>query len=483
MLGWSVELPQDLALLLEPAAVLAIAFVSFTQGWRDELEVADAARLAGLQVFVVAAHTCRCLGLTGAGAALGLLVQALLVARNSLGLRVAWLQGRLPRARLQEQALALACVTASAVLLLARPLVAAQHGAPDLTLLITPSSCCQQGRATAGLLLAEALGAALGCLLALAACHSERWPAGNMRDMATACLLLAGGGLAHATSLALKPGSQVQALSACCCLALLLAGQALAATSAYRRTPLPSKGLMVAPLPPSILRPPTTPHLIQPCTFSRVQPLLEGDLALSSRSDLNPKTCAHFLQGVSPNTFKGGFKYAGTPIHRIVKHAYIQGGDVVDGTGKGDPGFSIADETFAVTHSEAGLLGLATSGEPHTASTQFYITLAGPLKWLDGKRVVFGKVVDQAGLDTLRRVEALTTNNERPLPELIVTAMQVVARSSLTAVSGDLALNLAFAPSLQIWIRSGGSYPSFAHIGVDPGLTLSHRSHAAWAHA
>ncbi|KAJ9530781.1 hypothetical protein QJQ45_028669, partial [Haematococcus lacustris] len=244
LLGWSVELPQDLALLLEPAAVLAIAFVSFTQGWRDELEGADAARLAGLQVFVVAAHTCRCLGLTGAGAALGLLVQALLAARNSLGLRVAWLQGRLPRARLQEQALALACVTASAALLLARPLVAAQHGAPDLTLLITPSSCCQQGRATAGLLLAEALGAALGCLLALAACHSERWPAGNMRDMASACLLLAGGGLAHATSLALKPGSQVQALSACCCLALLLAGQALAATSAYRRTPLPSKGLM-----------------------------------------------------------------------------------------------------------------------------------------------------------------------------------------------------------------------------------------------
>ncbi|KAL6754238.1 cyclophilin-like domain-containing protein [Haematococcus lacustris] len=152
-----------------------------------------------------------------------------------------------------------------------------------------------------------------------------------------------------------------------------------------------------------------------------------GSMILELFTDLNPKTCAHFLQGVGPNTFKGGFKYAGTPIHRIVKHAYIQGGDVVDGTGKGDPGFSIADETFAVMHSEAGLLGLATSGEPHTASTQFYITLAGPLKWLDGKRVVFGKVVDQAGLDTLRRVEALTTNNERPLPELIVTAMQVVA--------------------------------------------------------
>jgi cyclophilin family peptidyl-prolyl cis-trans isomerase len=40
---------------------------------------------------------------------------------------------------------------------------------------------------------------------------------------------------------------------------------------------------------------------------------------------------------------------------------------------------------------QAGLIGMANNGHPHTAATQFYITLS-PLGWLDGKRVVFGKV-------------------------------------------------------------------------------------------
>ncbi len=38
-----------------------------------------------------------------------------------------------------------------------------------------------------------------------------------------------------------------------------------------------------------------------------------------------------------------------------------------------------------------GMVAMANNNEPHTAATQFYITL-NPLHWLDGKRVVFGKV-------------------------------------------------------------------------------------------
>lgn len=37
------------------------------------------------------------------------------------------------------------------------------------------------------------------------------------------------------------------------------------------------------------------------------------------------------------------------------------------------------------------MVGMANNGEPHTAASQFYIA-ANPLHWLDGKRVVFGKV-------------------------------------------------------------------------------------------
>ena len=49
-----------------------------------------------------------------------------------------------------------------------------------------------------------------------------------------------------------------------------------------------------------------------------------------------------------------------------------QGGDVSDGTGKGDPHFHIADETFAVKHDGVGILGMANNGPdaPHSAATQ-----------------------------------------------------------------------------------------------------------------
>lgn len=147
-----------------------------------------------------------------------------------------------------------------------------------------------------------------------------------------------------------------------------------------------------------------------------------GSLIIELYTDQCPKTCENFVNGVN-GKLPGGFKYQGTPVHRIVKYAYIQGGDVVDGTGeyeatpsarqhatsmsintmfamfacclsfagKGDPGWTIPDESFALKHDDIGWVGMANTGHPHTAATQFYITLC-PLPWLDGKRVVFGKV-------------------------------------------------------------------------------------------
>ena len=51
---------------------------------------------------------------------------------------------------------------------------------------------------------------------------------------------------------------------------------------------------------------------------------------------------------------------------------HSQGGDVVDGTGKGIPPFHIADESFAVKHDDVGILGMANNGPdaPHTGATQ-----------------------------------------------------------------------------------------------------------------
>ncbi|GLC45674.1 hypothetical protein PLESTB_001317900 [Pleodorina starrii] len=149
-----------------------------------------------------------------------------------------------------------------------------------------------------------------------------------------------------------------------------------------------------------------------------------GTVVLELYTDIAPATCANFLKFVKGS--EKGHTYENTPIHRVVKSGWIQGGDVVDGSGKGDPGFTLPDETFAVKHDERGILGMANKGQPHTAATQFYIAIS-PLPFLDGKRVAFGKVLTAEGLDCLGKLENLQTYiNERPVPEVTLANCRVL---------------------------------------------------------
>eukprot|EP00218_Dolichomastix_sp_CCMP3274_P012815 CAMPEP_0170133794 /NCGR_PEP_ID=MMETSP0033_2-20121228/1544_1 /TAXON_ID=195969 /ORGANISM="Dolichomastix tenuilepis, Strain CCMP3274" /LENGTH=289 /DNA_ID=CAMNT_0010369321 /DNA_START=17 /DNA_END=886 /DNA_ORIENTATION=+ len=128
-----------------------------------------------------------------------------------------------------------------------------------------------------------------------------------------------------------------------------------------------------------------------------------------------PKTCSNFIS-LCKGTDKGTYK--NTPIHRIVDGGWLQGGDIVDGSGLNGQsiyGQRFADECFAVKHNQAGIVGMANSGS-HTNASQFYITLAS-LPYLDGKKVAFGRVID--GMRTLKMLKKLKTVNERP--EALVT--------------------------------------------------------------
>lgn len=104
-----------------------------------------------------------------------------------------------------------------------------------------------------------------------------------------------------------------------------------------------------------------------------------------------------------------------------------------DGTGSISIfGNKFQDESFDILHSEGGLLSMANSG-PDTNGSQFFITTV-PTAWLNGKHVVFGKVID--GLEVVQAIERLPTNaQKRPLEDVMIT------RSEVMPVQATLTLN------------------------------------------
>lgn len=129
--------------------------------------------------------------------------------------------------------------------------------------------------------------------------------------------------------------------------------------------------------------------------------------------DMVPSTVQNFYELCKANA------YAKTPFHRVINNFMIQSGDFVshDGTGgKSIYGEDFADENFELKNRTA-FVAMANSG-PDTNSSQFFILLKDSAH-LDGKHVVFGKVVQN--MEFVYEIGAVETNvNDEPIDEVII---------------------------------------------------------------
>ena len=111
--------------------------------------------------------------------------------------------------------------------------------------------------------------------------------------------------------------------------------------------------------------------------------------------------------------------YRGSAFHRIIPRFICQGGDFTRGDGTGGEsiyGPKFADENYSLRHLEPFLLSMANSG-PNSNGSQFFITTQ-PCPWLDGKHVVFGKVVE--GQEVVRAMEEQGTQQGTPRSAVVI---------------------------------------------------------------
>ncbi|EST06849.1 Cyclophilin-like peptidyl-prolyl cis-trans isomerase domain protein [Kalmanozyma brasiliensis GHG001] len=134
---------------------------------------------------------------------------------------------------------------------------------------------------------------------------------------------------------------------------------------------------------------------------------------------LVPKTAENFralCTNPSTVTTSSGtpLSYKNSIFHRVIPKFMIQGGDFTRGDGTGGEsiyGEKFADEDLTGKHDAPFLLSMANAG-PGTNGSQFFITTV-PTPHLDGKHVVFGRVLRGKGV--VRRVEAVETSSDRPV--------------------------------------------------------------------
>lgn len=157
-----------------------------------------------------------------------------------------------------------------------------------------------------------------------------------------------------------------------------------------------------------------------------------GEITIELNHEKAPKTAANFEQYV-----KDGF-YDGVIFHRVIDGFMVQGGGMEVGMIQKQTRDQIENEADNGLKNEVGTLAMARTGDPHSASAQFFINVADN-EFLNhtGKNsqgwgyAVFGKVVD--GMDVVNRIKSVKTGSKMghqdvPVEDVIIEKAEVIAK-------------------------------------------------------
>jgi len=156
----------------------------------------------------------------------------------------------------------------------------------------------------------------------------------------------------------------------------------------------------------------------------------KGTIEIELDHEAAPKTAANFEQYAN-----SGF-YNGTVFHRVISGFMIQGGGMEPGMSQKPTGEPIENEANNGLKNDIGTIAMARTGDPHSATAQFFINIANndflnftaPTSQGWGY-CVFGKVVN--GMDVVDEIKTQATGNaaghqDVPIEDIIIESVEVI---------------------------------------------------------